>query len=1031
VSELVGREQPAAVLDAELDRTLASHGGLVLVAGEAGIGKSSLVAGAVDRARHGGAAVAVGTCWDREGAPGYWPWVQALRALERSAGPETWAGARAEAGGELGLLLGEGGGALGPAAGDAFGLHDAVTTLLVALARARPVVVVLEDLHWADPPTLRLLEFAARHGWYERLLLVGTYRDVEVEAGDHPLAPLIAPLVAKARAVTLTGLSPAQVGEVVTRTTGRTAPPEVVDELHRRTGGNPFFVEQTARLWQSTGVVDGVAPGVRDAVDRRLALLPEQVRDALATAALLGRATHRPVLGAVLGRAGPELDAVLGEALAARLLVLAEDGRLAFVHDLVREALVAGLAPDEARRRHAAVVAALDRPEAAEEVAALVEPGDLAHHAHRAGDRVDAERTVGLLLAAARAAASRMAVDEEAGHLRRALSVLPADRARPRAFVSVELGWALLRTGDLAASRRAFEEAAATALDLDDAALLTRAALSLRASVWLVASDEDRRRAAELVDRAHRRLVVDQGHPSAATSALGREQELTAVALEMCRRSGDERALWDALVARHDALWAPGTAGDRIDLADEMLAVAHRTGDLSSEVEASQRRVLDLVELGDPRALDEHEAFQARARHLSSGMSRGLARWTGALVAGLQGHFDEARALLDEAAAIDARAGHQHDDVLALAVQVRWSIELQQGRDDAIDTLLGAATEAGHPHAGLLRAVTALERGAVDRARAYADEVAGTGAEPARWFAPLWLRFRAQLAAATGDAERLVGARAALAPLRGCWAAMDQGPVDGPFSLWAGLVELGAGRWDEAAGAFEAAAAEAERLGARPWAVEARSRLAEARLARDPGDPGAAALLLAVEDEARALGMARVVARAQALGRAAGSPGPVPAPTAEPAPPGGPPATDDGGRPTFRRDGDVWALAYAGTTAHVPHAKGLADIDTLLARPGMGVRAVDLLHPEGGGAARAARSLGGDAVLDEQAKAAYRTRLGQLDDEIDRALARHDDTRAGALDAERAALITSCGGPRGWAGAAAAWATTPSAPARP
>ncbi|WP_370541994.1 AAA family ATPase [Amycolatopsis sp. FDAARGOS 1241] len=198
--------------------------------------------------------------------PGYWPWVQVVRALRRAAEPHEWAAADS---GTLSALLGE-----SPEPGDVFRLHDAVTSALVTLAHDRPVVVVLDDLHWADPSSLRLLDFAARHTWFEQLLLIGTYRDVEVDASDHPLHPLVLPLVAKATTVTLTGLAPAEVAELMVRTAGTDPGVELAADVHRRTGGNPFFVEQTARLWRSSSPVSAVAPGVADALRRRLSLLP-------------------------------------------------------------------------------------------------------------------------------------------------------------------------------------------------------------------------------------------------------------------------------------------------------------------------------------------------------------------------------------------------------------------------------------------------------------------------------------------------------------------------------------------------------------------------------------------------------------------------------------------------------------------------------------------------------------------------------------------------------------------------------------
>ncbi|MEV0379350.1 AAA family ATPase [Nonomuraea sp. NPDC050643] len=232
--ELIGREHPAALLRAEITRVIGSHGGLVLVTGEAGIGKTTLVTSAAGEARRLGALVVGGACWDSDGAPGYWPWVQVIRALRRAAEPEEWAAAEQAAGGSLAALLGEAHPAPespqadgGPAVADAFRLFDAVTSALVTLSQRRPLVIVLEDLHASDAASLRLLEFAARQTWFERLLLIGTYRDAEVEPVDHPLRDLLSPLVAKATTITLNGLDEAGVGALMTLTAGQAPPSEL------------------------------------------------------------------------------------------------------------------------------------------------------------------------------------------------------------------------------------------------------------------------------------------------------------------------------------------------------------------------------------------------------------------------------------------------------------------------------------------------------------------------------------------------------------------------------------------------------------------------------------------------------------------------------------------------------------------------------------------------------------------------------------------------------------------------------------
>ncbi|MCZ7459101.1 AAA family ATPase [Streptomyces sp. WMMC940] len=1174
---LIGREHPVGVLRAEIGRATDSHGGLVLVTGEAGIGKTTLVTQAAQEARRHGALVLGGSCWDSDSAPGYWPWVQVVRALRRAVGEEEWARVEEAAGGRLTVLLGETSGSRGrpgdaarggdgpeerfAADGDKepFAVYDAVTTALVTVSQSRPVVVVLDDLHWSDPASLKLLEFAAQHAWFERLLLVGTYRDVELETPGHPLQQLMLPLASRATTLTLTGLERDEVGVLMAVTAGREPEPALVAEVHRRTGGNPFFVEQTARLWHSGSPVTAVAPGVRVAVRRRLGLLPGPVGALLTTAAVLGRDFHRQVLALVAGAPVAHVDRLLDRAVAARLVTARESGRFTFSHDLVRETLYDALDESEARARHAAVVRALGETAGLPQQVRIL-PGDLAGHAYLAGDELAPGRRIELLVEAARDAGGRLASEEAVGHYRRALEIaesaaehatsgasagavghgrsggrapaappgtahaerggsaeaaatapggntpprtdpLGAGRAaagdgdrtgradrpeagdagaaralrRRAALVALDLGGELHHSREDAEAWVAFDRAAALAATLDDGELLARVAMTLYSHTAL-ADGPTRTRSTALLRAAYRALTgggSDPGRPD--PDRLPPEliaQELAGLTTTLARRGEDDDALAFSLWARHDSIWGLGTSEERLALTDEMAAVARRTRNRDMEFHATSMRWVTLLELDDPRYLDQLRIARAVAERM--GVRRtdlGLAV-DRCLVAAFNGRFDEAETHLAQVTDL----GHEHPPFTFMALHIVWGLRLLQGRFAQAEEVLERLAPAGHPYPGLLRGITAAEVG--DRARTL-RAVAELDALPEpfpRIFEPLWIRLRAQAAALSGDEELIASARSALEGYRGHWVVSLYGcDISGPVDLWLGLLDAAAGRWDEAVGELDSAVASADRLSARPWALRARSALVGALRCRasEPDLARVGELEARVAEEAKSLGVEapfaaptarassgwsrpgkpgaeapggapgeRPVARAQSgphdlptrpdasQGGRSQRPG-APARAGTPQAPRSPESSRSGqsARPAafspahrpvreprsgapgqcaqgvFRREGPVWLLVWEGRTVHVPDAKGLRDLAALLAVPGTDVPAVRLLAAGSGETAFAARSFGGDPVLDEEARTQYRRRLEQLDDAIDRATASGDDERAAAYDRERAALL--------------------------
>ena len=299
---LVGRRLATGALRSAVDAAGGGAGGVVLLAGEAGMGKTVLASEAVTYAKTRGAAAVWGTCWEGDGAPGFWPWIQVIRALAADAGGS----GEAVLAGLTGVSAERGGG-LGDESAIRFRTYDLAATYLRSRAAQRPLVVVLDDLHWADVSSLRLLVFLSRQLHDAAALVIGTYRDVEVTAEDHPGRPLLAELAGQAELIRLTGLAADEVGQLIEKVCGEHPPAPLIQAVHHRTAGNPFFAQQIAQLLAAQGVpldraqVTGVPPAVGDVLARRLARLPGKVVDLLAVASVVGRRFPIETVAAIAG----------------------------------------------------------------------------------------------------------------------------------------------------------------------------------------------------------------------------------------------------------------------------------------------------------------------------------------------------------------------------------------------------------------------------------------------------------------------------------------------------------------------------------------------------------------------------------------------------------------------------------------------------------------------------------------------------------------------------------------------------------
>jgi predicted ATPase len=620
----------AQALSAALDEALGGLGRLVLVAGEAGIGKTRIAEQLAARARTRAARVVWGRCFEGEGAPAYWPWIQVLRGYAATRPP---AGLRAELGGgaaEVAQLLPEVvevmPGLEPPPSVDPetarFRLFDAVATFLRRAARETGLVVVVDDLHWADRSSLLLLEFVTRELAGSRLLLLGTYRDVEVSR-RHPLSDTLAELARQpvTYRVALRGLSQAEVASCIAAVAGIEAAPEVVAAVHSQTEGNPFFVGEVARLLATEdrlgGAGDlalGIPEGVREVIDRRLNRLSERCNRLLAVAAVEGRDFDLDVVGQAARFSASEVLEELDEATDAHLVTETGNGpgRYRFAHALVREVAYAGLRVSERASLHHRVGEAIEYHSQPDLEARLAE---LAHHFLQSAAVGDADKAIDYAARAGNAALGLLAYEEAVGHFQRALQALklahPGDYSR-RCELLLALGQAQRAASDLAGARATYEQAAAVAKSVGAAEPLAWAALGLGVEFTVGIVDEVEVRLLEEALAAlgeadnvlRARVLARLGKALLWTRQEERRGALSEQAVQIARRIGDPGTLAAVLHDRDMAIWGFANAEERLDITGEVIKLAERSGDQDLAVRARASRIANLLELGDMPALE-------------------------------------------------------------------------------------------------------------------------------------------------------------------------------------------------------------------------------------------------------------------------------------------------------------------------------------------------------------------------------------------------------------------------------------------
>jgi tetratricopeptide (TPR) repeat protein len=951
----VGRSADLARLRDALQRACTGRGALVRVVGEAGIGKTRLADEVAAIAAERSLPVLWGRCWEAGGAPAFWPWTQALRACAEHpalAGEMQSAtegrGLEWLAGAEPGGRERAAGAVVQPSAeaDDArFRLFDATARLLARLAARSSFVVVLDDLHAADLPSLLLLRFVARGLRTLRVLIVATHRDVEAAARPE-VGDLLAKIARDGETIALRRLSETDVAAWL-HDAGRAE--DAAARVHRATEGNPLFVQEVLELLGDDGRVE-VPDAVRSAIGDHLARLAPDVRDALAIASVLGRELTRPWLLEQLHGRAAALDAALREAAAAGVIETRSDGVVAFRHILLRDALYASL--DRARRvdLHARAAELLAGRAAGTDHGALA---PAAHHALEAAALGgDVARAVERTRRAAAHAVERVAFEEAADLLARALSVLESrgQADDPGACeLLLELGEALFLSGRGDRGRDVCARAAAVARAVGQPELVVRAALAYGSEI--VATRRDERMIALLRDAldavgpepsAMRARIMARLSAALIPHPAGYEEpkQLGMAAVAMARSTADPVSLLHTLYFAGGGFIFGVPAAERLAHAVETVELAKRLGRPTLAATSYPWVFGSHLELGATEACDAAIASLARLlERLPQAAWRVRLPFARVLRASMCARFDDAERSLAEAAELVAQSESPQATFLLAVARLGYHYVRRDPVLFERDRPAMVAAFGGQRLSGVFSAVLWSFRGDPgDRAAAREALVA---MRPTWRSAPPASGSTMVAALAMGDDDLVAELEPILAQhnelstlvwLPSCAATL------GPIALLRAHAAARLGRREDALRLYDESLAFTERIGAHAFtsiAHEHRARVAGAT----PKAPAA-------------------------VPRAA------------------PPAV------ALAHDGEMWRLTAGDETLLLKASKGLAYLAALLAHPHEELHVTQLVG--------AGDETLGDAgpMLDEAAKAAYRARAADLRDALEEATARGDLGRA-------------------------------------
>lgn len=985
---IVGRDDELDTIGRALSGLQAGRGRALYLAGEPGIGKSTLARLAAAEAEARGIPVFWGFAWETGGAPAYWPWTQMLRPIVERVRPS------AEMIATLGQIVPQ-----GVAGGDLhlqpeqarFLLLEAVRGLLEAVSRSTPAMLVLEDLHAADSDSLQLLQHVTKHLRSMPLLLLGTFRELDARTSGET-GPLWQSL-RDAEVLKLGRLVEAEVREFLAAT-GTAADDELVRILVGTTAGNPLFVEELTEVLSRQKSFDSrrmrLPQTIQQVIGQQLDQLPAATRSLLATAAVLGRQFNLSAL-TDLDQRQPEV--ALQAALDADIVTPLTAERWEFNHVLYRDVLYQELdatrREDLHRRRAKTLRQRIDTGE-------TDRWGELAMHLDAAGgnyrnDAIHAWHEAG------RCATGRLAFEEAVRSCRRALDTFgdgPRFPPAERCTLILDLASALLTQGDVEAGQQWCREAFAVARTLEDARLMAGAALTYGTAIVVAKVD---RELVAMLEESLERLPRDDAPTRARVAARlaaamqpapnpAEPMRTAREAIALARTTGDDGIVHDVLKSAISALMDFAPAVERAPLNRECEALARRFGDVPGECRSNMRLLIDGGELGDRRMVDETvDACERLANRIGLPHYQWRAASARAMQAIIEGRYDAATDYLDQAERLAECAGDVGArltiPVQRFALLYEWDsprttpFEVIERQLAAVFATMPDAAIYARPVFASFARRAGMTDGGPSLTEEYVVDRIFAGSDRA------CLAHLGEVAASSRNlalAERVLEA---LRPYQSHCATMGMMGMHwvGPVGYTLGLLCTALGRMDEATEHFSRALVIARRMRARP--MIARIYEGMAHLAAEIGDTAAAA---------RHASEANTIIRRLSLRPSRLVPG-EPQDTTRT-------VARDSGEAEFSMSlqGDAWSIRFRQRTALVRDSKGLQMLFRLVSQPNQDIHVLDL------GATGAQVGESGDAgpVLDEKARTEYRRRVRELEEDLEEAAELSDHGRMEALREE-------------------------------